>query len=459
MNNKKNTMVSIIAVVVLLIMLVGATYAYFEAQGGDTVTRDVNVLTHTVDTLTFNVSNDISIEADQFNFTNGGNNLSSSTTASIVLSPNSKTGSATEHYYMYLDLGNNEIEYSRENNRNIPELLLQVFDLSKQFNYWCLIFESAESEEISEEVCLVDSSQNNVLDIFGGYEYIESLEDCQYYMELLDDYIQEFPDEYPEDYIINCDQRIGYEQITLSELGESKVVNELIGYDITGIDGLIPLVFNKEIIASNNETSTNDYKVEITLLNQHFNQNDNVGKSINGNIIVSKYNLVQKYYWNNDFHEVQFTNVQIPTGNELYGTFSNLNDLKDAVNDKFLEEESEDTFDDISIYIKSIKYLNVSDQIFNHQACLYYNDNEFCLDPNYWENDSTTTKEKLKTAMEESLNTAVDICSSYSNFVKCEIDDYRCYSYNIGSVQCEIDDKICLVLSSGAAKCYEAGSR
>ena len=78
MNNKKSTTVTIIAIVALLIMLVSATYAFFQAQGGNTVTRNVNVLTHTVDTLSFSVSNDISIEADQFNFMNGGANHESS---------------------------------------------------------------------------------------------------------------------------------------------------------------------------------------------------------------------------------------------------------------------------------------------------------------------------------------------------------------------------------------------
>ena len=122
MNNKK--ILSLIALILIAVMVLGATYAYFAAQVSDAVTRNVNVLTHTVDTLTFSISNDINIEVNPEDFYQGGANKSSEASVTATLSPNSKTGTATDHYYIYLDITSNELVKVSNN----PELLLQVFD-------------------------------------------------------------------------------------------------------------------------------------------------------------------------------------------------------------------------------------------------------------------------------------------------------------------------------------------
>ena len=58
--DKKVFYLSIVATLVLVITLVGATYAYFVAQGGTTRSEDVSVTSNTTDLLTFEISNDIS---------------------------------------------------------------------------------------------------------------------------------------------------------------------------------------------------------------------------------------------------------------------------------------------------------------------------------------------------------------------------------------------------------------
>ena len=54
---KKNTiLLTVIAVATLLVAVVGATFAYFTAQGGTTRTREIQIQTSTSDSTTFGVS-------------------------------------------------------------------------------------------------------------------------------------------------------------------------------------------------------------------------------------------------------------------------------------------------------------------------------------------------------------------------------------------------------------------
>ena len=70
MKNKET--LPVIGILAILLTTIGLTYAFFQAQSSTPVTRDVRVLTHTVDMLTFSIDENMSVEATQLNFTNGG---------------------------------------------------------------------------------------------------------------------------------------------------------------------------------------------------------------------------------------------------------------------------------------------------------------------------------------------------------------------------------------------------
>ena len=127
MQNKKQAIIlSIVASIALLVLIVGATYAYFQASGGDGTNADVKVTTYTTDVFNFEVGNDISIYADATSFASGKGNAVGSTFAKAILTANNKTNTATEHYYLYLNISNNTFTYTQ--NENIPELLLTITD-------------------------------------------------------------------------------------------------------------------------------------------------------------------------------------------------------------------------------------------------------------------------------------------------------------------------------------------
>ena len=65
-NEKKVLVLSFIAVIVLILVVVGATYAYFQATSSGDGTINTNISSNTVDNLSFNIGNVISISATEF---------------------------------------------------------------------------------------------------------------------------------------------------------------------------------------------------------------------------------------------------------------------------------------------------------------------------------------------------------------------------------------------------------
>ena len=125
-NEKKALVLSAIAVITLIAVVVGATYAYFQAQGGGSSDIDVNANTATTDNLSFQIGGSINLTANQEDFGSGMPNKSGSTTASATLTANNATNNATRNYYVYLDITSNNFEYTTDDEQ--AELLLKITD-------------------------------------------------------------------------------------------------------------------------------------------------------------------------------------------------------------------------------------------------------------------------------------------------------------------------------------------
>ena len=128
MKNKKAITLSIIAIITLLILIIGATYAYFQASGGDSTSTNLRVTTYTTDIITFEVGSNINIETNATLFSQGKGNASGTTFARATLTANNKTNSATENYNLFLNISDNTFVYSVDT--NTPELILTIKDKS-----------------------------------------------------------------------------------------------------------------------------------------------------------------------------------------------------------------------------------------------------------------------------------------------------------------------------------------
>ena len=130
MEKKKNAIIlSGVVIFTLIVLIIGSTYAYFQASGGTGTNTDVKVTTYTTDVFNFEVGSDISIYADATSFASGKGNASGSTFAKAILTANNKTNTSTKNYYMYLDITNNSFVYTQ--NEDVPELILTITDKDK----------------------------------------------------------------------------------------------------------------------------------------------------------------------------------------------------------------------------------------------------------------------------------------------------------------------------------------
>ena len=125
MKSKQKIIITSIGIILLLIAIVGASYAYFAATIGSGSTTPVTVEAGTIDSLVFNTGNPIEIEANQDNFASGQGNRSGSTTASAILTANNQASSAvTYNYNVYLNITENT--YTKTGSS--AELVLRVLD-------------------------------------------------------------------------------------------------------------------------------------------------------------------------------------------------------------------------------------------------------------------------------------------------------------------------------------------
>ena len=127
--NKKQALIfSIVGVLTLIALVVGATFAYFKAQGGEGGSSKVDVTTATTDLLTFKIDKAINISISQSELKKGGTDVSDSTGAHATLTAsNSKNvEKTTRSYNIYFVIDTNDFEYTTQD--GTPELYLNVTD-------------------------------------------------------------------------------------------------------------------------------------------------------------------------------------------------------------------------------------------------------------------------------------------------------------------------------------------
>ena len=101
MDNKKNTiLLTVIAVATLLVAVVGATFAYFSAQGGGSATNNIEVKTEAAASSSFSIDKNLAILANMDNFAQGtGETQADTMTGTVEFTAGTGTGAQTEFCY------------------------------------------------------------------------------------------------------------------------------------------------------------------------------------------------------------------------------------------------------------------------------------------------------------------------------------------------------------------------
>lgn len=132
MDNKKNTiLLTVIAVATLLVAVVGATFAYFTAQGGEAASKNVTVQTGTAGNSSFAIDGAINIYADATSFAQGKDNATDSSNGTVSFTAPGAVGGGEINakdlqfcYSVSLNITGNDFGYTV--NETTPELTLDV---------------------------------------------------------------------------------------------------------------------------------------------------------------------------------------------------------------------------------------------------------------------------------------------------------------------------------------------
>ena len=130
MENKKNTiLLTVIAVATLLVAVVGATFAYFTAQGGTGTSANVTVTTGTAASSDFGTFGAINIYADASTFAKGKPDATGTTTGTVSWTAPGATTTTTPSeadrsfcYTASLNITANTFTVSAANTENLNEL-------------------------------------------------------------------------------------------------------------------------------------------------------------------------------------------------------------------------------------------------------------------------------------------------------------------------------------------------
>ncbi|CDF21036.1 unknown [Clostridium sp. CAG:609] len=266
MEKKKAKLFSAIALVALALLVVGATYAYFQNQYGSASNADVNVITATTDLLTFKIDKAINISVSQSEFKKGNPDASDSTGAHATLTAsNSKNiEKTTRSYNIYFVIDANDFEYTTQD--GTPELYGVSQSEFKKGN-------PDASDSTGAHATLTASNSKNIEKTTRNYNI--------YFVIDANDFEYTTQDGTPELYL-NVTDPNGNKLENITGL-----VHYDKGFDITTRTGGFLLVPDYDIEATRGNTITQDWKVEVTFANLDTDQSKNMGKGLSGKLFVT----------------------------------------------------------------------------------------------------------------------------------------------------------------------------
>ncbi len=260
--NKKQTLIlSIIAIITLSLVAIGAAYAFFASQNTGKKDVNINAESGTTDVLSFslndknitsdqvkdeeNAKSDIMITTNMDNFNEGNISVGDGVIGTATLIANNATNNAHDNYYVYLNIAKNELRYT--NFKNDAGEILE----GKEEDGKIVAPDETHTTKVPELILTVTQPDGK-----GELTQIDGLDDL---------------------YKTDVDG------------------NGLNGFDITEATGLIPIAKNYEITATGSEPTvkaTQEWEIKITLINLDSNQNKNTGKEFSGQLILKKDQLI-----------------------------------------------------------------------------------------------------------------------------------------------------------------------
>ena len=249
---KQRKKLMVFAILALMVTVIGVSYAYFQSKVKGGVDTNIDAATGTTDVLTFSIidknatDNDnntideneldeILINANNTNFSEGGKNIADGVKATINLIANNANYQATGKYNIYLEIASNELEYS---------------SYKKEGQEDPVVFKTKEEKLKDTKISEYEAIPELYLTVKGPEEKEQEID--------------------------------GLKKVSLKEPNDS--------YDITEEKTRIIIAKDVEIKTTGKENSkaTDEWEITVTLKNLPTDQNLNTGKQLSGKVVIEK---------------------------------------------------------------------------------------------------------------------------------------------------------------------------
>ncbi len=452
--NKTTAIIYTFTIVLLAFIVISVTYAYFEAQSLAAGIGNVNAKFSTLDEYLITSNGNLNLAVTPTTLPENGNNQVVTATAQVSLKRNpDTTNTATRSYYVYLKIKNNTFTRTSASR---PEILFNAY-LNNQ------------------EVTITDLTQVTE-GLVTGYDVTE------------------------ESGLIEI---VAPQTITSSSSDTATVQNWEFKLTYLNLDidqsANIGASFNAEVMINkeeyqgftgtlyrlNNRTAFNNHEIN--------DETSNVWCHIYGGAPDCSYPYATKVaceYW--DFYTCSEGTATIGVGDyetdaddirnieNVYCAYYSANGNNSCNNGYYFDTQTqcEDylTTNNISGYtciegsVNNIIYLKhevLDGFIEDSKVCLWYNNHEFCMGPNYWvetgnggtnhqsEENGIATKNKLQAEMEAALGVQADLYYGSPESANFSFQYVTCDAYSSGKVSCNDlhSNKSCQVYSDGSSNC------
>ena len=460
-SNKLLAIMYTFSFVILAIIIISVTYAYFESQSLDSGIADVDAEFSTLDEYLITGGSPLSLNVTPTNIPEEGSNQVATTTAQVSLKKNpAKTIDLTKEYYVYFKITNN---YFTRTNPLKPEIVLNVYLNNQEVTITGLtqVTEgTVTGYDITEESGLITiAAPQTITSTSSDTATVQNWEFKVTYLNLDNDQSANIGASINGEIIIQKDEivrQIVYRRNSIGvPLGSSIIPRT--GTQWVATDG------------TNDHASFETQAECLAALASIGNP-----PSFSCQEREGTFGGIGAYETSPNSFRTQTDNVYCPIG-ENYPTCTNKYYY-------YTEQECLDAVDDIlaingytctagtitrPYYLKHIVDDNI---VFSTEACFYYNNAEFCMEPNYRvetgnggnnhesEENGMATMNKLKTDMETAFGMTADICYSHSNSAACDFGNgtFYCIASSLGSIGCYtrgIKNHGCGSLSNGASIC------
>lgn len=126
MDKKFQKSILIIYIITLVISVIGATYAYFTVIKVNYYSPEGEIKAATSEVISFRISKDLNIVANQYNFQEGMSSLTTDSTVTAYMRFDGGTRVVKHKYDVILNIDSNDFEYTTL--EESPELVLTVTD-------------------------------------------------------------------------------------------------------------------------------------------------------------------------------------------------------------------------------------------------------------------------------------------------------------------------------------------